>query len=285
MDKLTSIMAVVEQSVSGAAVLDKAVMLARSFGARVDLLIADSLLTPEFASRCAALGYDEVTLCSLFRSGEPLHLLLLRRVIERRPDLLVKAPTGVHPTRSGKLHGSDRDLARECPVPVLLVGTNPWDRPIRLAATVDVSDPETATVARGILQAAGFLAHGLRGTLDILYSEREQKDETIRIERAVKLAQLVREFHVGCERLQMFGGAPEQRLPPLIAARQYDLLMLGDASHRDGLQFPPNTVTDKLGNSTEGDLVLVSAGAGALERVARAASAREKTPNQPEQFV
>src|SRR5690348_17967205 len=92
MQKLTAILAVVEDSTSGAVVLDKAVTLARVFGARVDLLVADSLLAPEFASRCAALGYDEVTLCSLFRSGEPLHTLLLRRIRERSPDVLIKAP-------------------------------------------------------------------------------------------------------------------------------------------------------------------------------------------------
>ena len=61
-----------------------------------------------------------------------------------------------------------------------------------------------------ILHTAGFLALGCHGNLDILYSEREQHDETVRMERAVKLAQLVREFHVGCERLQMFDGRTRQ---------------------------------------------------------------------------
>ncbi len=116
-------------------------------------------------------------------------------------------------------------------MPVLLAGPKPWERPLRVAAAVDVSDHETAVVARSILQAAGFLALGLHGNLDILYSEREERDETLRMERAVKIAQLVREFHVGCERLQMFDGAPEKRLPPLLAARQYDLLVLGAVSH------------------------------------------------------
>jgi hypothetical protein len=58
MDKITSILAIVENSASGMVVLDKAVALARAFGARVDLLVADSLLTHEFASRCAARVYD-----------------------------------------------------------------------------------------------------------------------------------------------------------------------------------------------------------------------------------
>jgi nucleotide-binding universal stress UspA family protein len=234
MEKVTSIMAVVENSASGAVVLDKAVDLARAFRARVDLLVADSLLTHEFASRCAALVYDEVTLCSLYRSGEPLHSLLIRRIHERQPDMVIKAPAGAHPLRTWTLHANDRELADQCPVPVVLAGMNSWAKPMRFAAAVDISSHESALAARGILQAAGFLTLGCHGTLDILYSEREERDETLRMERAVKLAQLVREFHVGSERLQMFDGAPEKRLPPLIAARQYDLLVLGAISHREG---------------------------------------------------
>ena len=74
MEKLTSILAAVEQSASGIAVLEKAVALARDFDARIELLIADSTLTHEFASRCAASTYAEVTLVqSCSRAGEPLH--------------------------------------------------------------------------------------------------------------------------------------------------------------------------------------------------------------------
>jgi hypothetical protein len=260
MEKITSILAVVEESNSGAIVLDKAVALARSFGAKVQLLVADSLLTPEFATRCAALAYDEVTLSSLFRSGEPLHRLLLRRVHERPPDLLVKAPSSRPSQGKSSLHDDDRELASDCPVPVFLAGPKPWGEPIRFAAAVDVSNPETSVVARGVLHTAGFLALGSHGRLDILYSEREERDETVRMERAVRLAQLVREFHVGCERLQMFGGAPEERLPRLIAARQYDVLILGAVSQRDPPLPASQNLTSKLVDATDGDVVLVKPG-------------------------
>src|SRR4051812_33767226 len=173
MEKLTSILAVVENSASGAVVLDKAVALARVFGARVDLLVADSHLTPELASRCAAQVYDEVTLCSLALAGEPLHSVLLRRIHERPPDVLIKA-TGAH--------SIDRELASESPVPVMLVGMNPSSKPMRFAAAVDISSPDASIDARAILQAAGFLALGCHGRLDILYSEREAHDERVRME-------------------------------------------------------------------------------------------------------
>lgn len=282
MEKITSILAVVEESASGAVVLDKALALARRFHAKVQLLVADSLLTPEFASRCAALAYDEVTLSSLFRSGEPL----LRRLHERLPDMLIKAPAGKQAPHRGSLHDNDRELASDSPVPVLLAGPKPWADPLRFAAAVDVSDAETSVVARGVLHTAGFLALGSHGNLDILYSEREERDETLRMERAVRLAQLVREFHVGCERLQMFGGAPESRLPPLIAARQYDVLVLGAVSHREGSALSSRNLTSILAEATDGDVVLVKP--GTLARAAVRAGTRsifEKLAHQCEELV
>jgi nucleotide-binding universal stress UspA family protein len=285
MEKLSSILAVVEESTSGAPVLDKAVALARCFGAKVELLVADSLLTPEFATRCAALRYDEVTLASLFRSGEPLQRLLLRRLHERPPDLLVKAPSGKQPLRKWSLLDNDRELVSDSPVPVLLAGAKSWGSPVRFAAAVDVSDPDTSVVARGVLHTAGFLAHGSHGNLDILYSEREERDETVRMQRAVKLAQLVREFHVGCERLQMFGGPPEDRLPRLIAARHYDVLVLGAVSHREEPALAQN-LTSKLLEATDGDVVLVKPGSPTRPAVrAGAASILQKLAYQCEELV
>jgi hypothetical protein len=258
MDKLIAILAVIEQSASGNAVLDKSVTLARRFNARVELLVADEPLLREFAARCAALDYQEVTLGSPLHGDEPLHRRLLRRIGESRPDILVKAPESPRPWSQWTLHGSDRELASECPVPVLLAGSLPWADPPRFAAAVDVSDPETATVARAVLHTAGMLAQGTRGRLDVLYAEREQHDETVRMARAVRLAQLVREYHVGCERLQMFSGAPEKRLPPLIGARQYDVLVLGAVSHREE-NLAIGTLTAKLVDATPGDVALVKA--------------------------
>ena len=74
----------------------------------------------------------------------------------------------------------------------------------------------------------------------------------MRMERAVRLAQLVREFHVGCDRLQMFNGAPEKRLLPLFAARQYDLLVLGSVSHRRALGESLRSLTSRLAECHHG---------------------------------
>jgi universal stress protein E len=256
-ENLTSILVAVDDPTCGIPVLNKAVRLARRFGAHVDLLVADPAHASQFAAHCVALRGDDVASCSVPGKGEPLHEMILARVSSHCPDLVIKAPSGTHPLRRWALGANDWQLSRECPVPVMLAGQKSWAGTVRFAAAVDVSDPDAVGFARSILHTAGFLSLGCRGHLDVLYSEREQKDETVRMERAVKLAQLVREFHVGSERLQLFNGTPEERLMPLIAARGYDVLVLGAMSHRSGFANPFDCLSSRLVDASDSDVVLI----------------------------
>jgi nucleotide-binding universal stress UspA family protein len=266
MEKLTRILAVVDHARNAPVLLDKAVSLARRFNALVEVIVSDGPAASLVAARSADMAYDEVSLFCAFRGAEPLHELVMRRVSMTRPDLVIKDPAGRHPTRRWTLDENDWHLAAECPVPLILAGPRAWSQPMRFAAAVDVADREAEAVARGILQTAGLLALGCRANLDVLYSEREEQDETIRMARAVKVAALVREFHVGCERLQIWDGEPEKRLPGLLSARHYDLLLLGAVTHRDGLMASMNLVTSALVDAADADVVLVKPGERAVMR-------------------
>ena len=258
MEKLTHIIAAVEHPDSANAVIDKAVALACTFDARVDLLVFDPLLESGFVPHCVGLDYPNLTVRAAPCAGEPLHALLLREVGERRPDLLIKARVGAHPLRRWGLTPTDWQLSQQCPIPLMLATAKPWATPARFAASIDVSDFGSLDTARRVLHAGGFLALGCRGNLDVLYTEREQENDLIRMERAVRLAQLVREYHVSGERLQMFEGSPDTRLPPLFATRQYDLLVLGAVSHRRGLGETLRPLTGRLAEATAGDVILVN---------------------------
>lgn len=248
MEKLTSILATAGSVADIPTVLDKSVAIARCFGARIEFLVTDSQAAHAVTARCRDLDYDMVNLFSVSSDARTFHDAILRRALTAHPDLVIKSP-----------HDSDWELANECAAPLLLVRGGRWETPVRFAAAVDVSDEETMNLARSILHTAGFLALGAHGNLDILYSEREAHDEALRMERAVRLAQLVREFHVGCERIQMFSGEPGKRLPPLLAARHYDVLVLGGVSRREGLsQLFPGTAA-RLMEVTDSDVVLVKA--------------------------
>jgi len=257
MQKLTSIVAVLDQSATAGRVLQKAVDISRQFDARLELLAIEPLLAGRIVPQCAALGYPHITVHAASRLGRRLDAVVLEYVRDREPDLVIKARAGGHPLRRCSMTPNDWHLSQDCPAPLMLVGPRPWAHPARLAAAVDVSDDATLGVARAVMQAAGFFTLGSRGFLDVLYVESEQQDPTVRMERAVTLARLVREFHVGSERLQMFDGVPERRLPPLIAARQYDVLLLGAVTHREGLFETLSPLTSKLVDAATGDVVLM----------------------------
>jgi nucleotide-binding universal stress UspA family protein len=256
MQKLTTILAVADATAGGLQVLDKALLLAGRFGARIDLVAADPGLIPPLMTRCAERHLDTVTVARL-HGAAPLQELIVQRALERRPDLVIKAASGARPLRRWTLDDNDRWLASECPVPLLLVTARPWMGDLRMAAAVDVGDADSTRFARAILQCAGFVALGSRAWLDVLYSEPEQRDERVRMERAVKLSQLVREFHVGCERLQMFGGVAERTLPPVVASRRYDLLVLGAITHRTGIAGWNETLSSRLVDAAGCDVLLV----------------------------
>ena len=286
MDKLTSILAVVDRAEAGAVILDKAVTLARRFGVRVNLLLGDPIHNRTFATLCSKLGYSEVTLQNADLSAHPLHEIILRLVRATHPDLVIKAPAGAHPMRRWTFDANDWLLANNCPVPVLLVRDKRWSHPPRFAAAVDVAGEDNAHIARGVLQTAGFLALGCHANLDVLYSERELSDETVRMERAVKLAQLVREFHVGCERIEVLSGAPEKVLPPLATARQYDVLVLGAQTRQPGHNTIFGSMTSRMVEATAGDVVLVRATeSAAVLADHHDSSAREQRFHEAEQLV
>jgi nucleotide-binding universal stress UspA family protein len=286
LEKLTSILAVVDRAEAGGTIIDKAMFVARRFGARVELLLGDPVHERAFASLCSKRGFHEVTLQNVDLATETVHEIILDRVRANRPDLVIKAPAGVHPMQRWAFDDNDWRLANECPVPVLLVRNRPWLDSPRFAAAVDVANEEHAHIARGILQAAGFMGLGCHAKLDVLYGEREQHDESLRMQRAVKLAQLVREFHVGCECLHVIPGAPEKVLPPLATARQYDVLVLGAQTTRPGFKTLFGSVTSRLVDATQGDVLLVRAPTrGTLCAADRDASAREQRLHEAEQFV
>jgi hypothetical protein len=285
MDKLRSLLAVVDRVEHDVAVLDKAVFLARHFGATVELMLGDSTQACAFANLCAAKKYDEVTLFSMFRGTEPMQDIILRRVLTARPDLVVKASAGSHPLRRWTRDDNDWPLAHECPVPLLLVRERPWTEPLHFAAAVDVADREAESATRAILQAGSFLTLATRGHLDVLYSERERADEARRIALAGKVAKLLREVHVGPERLQTFEGTPEVTLSPLLAARGYDVVLLSAVPHRDGIAASWSSLTSQLADVTPGDVLLVPCGALATPTGIESHLLRQQRPYEKQQFV
>lgn len=265
MEKLTRILAVIPEGGVHGVLFDKIARLVCESGAHVELFLAAPsdyfALKARFqaANGAADIGY------TLHDGVTPLREAILNRASEIDAHLLIA------PRNQVSLDG--------CPLPLLLLGKLPWAREPRFAATIDVAEPDSERLARGILHVGGLLAQRFTGHLDILYCEREQVDERLRMERAVKLARLVREYRVGCERLQVFDGEPEKALPPLIVERRYDVLVLGTVPRHRTLLSEFHSVSKRLVGSTEGDLLLIDPDAR-LTRVARTASSGQQFAHQ-----
>jgi hypothetical protein len=266
MERLMSILAVIQNLDSDAAVLDKSVALARTFHARIELIVRRPSQVAACVAHCEALGFDGVSPCAA--SAERLGEAILRCLRQHPADLVVKRLSTENAVRRFWFAPSDNALAECCPAPLLLVRDRPWSAEPRFAAAVDVSNRDTEALTRGILHAGGFMAQGCDAWLDILYAEREQNDQSVRMERAVQLARLVREFHVGGERLQVFDGAPEKTLTSLLRMRQYDVLIAGANSRRLSLSSAFATLTSALVDSTVGDVLLVKPSVSAAEHLA-----------------
>jgi nucleotide-binding universal stress UspA family protein len=284
-DKLNSVLAVAERADEIVTVLEKSTAIASAFGARVEFLVAGAEMARATAACNALRECPEVSLCSLHRGTESLSDIILRRVLDTEPDLVVKAPAGAHPLRRWTLDDNDWYLASACPVPLLLARPQRWGAPVSLAAAVDVAEESQEDLVEAILQGACCLALAVHGELAILYSELEQTDQRLRMERTVRLARLVRERHLGCDRILRFEGPPQQSLPAHASERRYDVLVVGARTRRETNEdFIPRT-TCRLVEATLGDVLIVKQPIRAAAISGRQRSLREQGADQIQEFA
>jgi hypothetical protein len=257
MEKLTSMLVVVGDGASSEALLGKAVYLARHSGARIELLLTDSTAASALATGLSASGIADRVSYALDGSGQPLDEVIVRQLGNHPADLVLKSAGGALALRRVLHAADDMDLAAALPVPLLRVSAKPWKKSLRVAAAVDVSDRDGDALARSILHAAGLIAMHCDATLEVLYSEREARDDSLRMERAVRVARLVREFHIGGERLQVLDGLPDETLPRAVIAGDYDIVVVGTIPQRRGpLPWAP-ALTSLLTNVSPADVLLV----------------------------
>ena len=280
MDKLTSILVVIDPADETRPVLNKAMILARHFRARLELFVCDSenayALTHAYdptgvaAARTACLTSGHRYLDALRRSlaedvrvtthvacESPLYEAVVHRALETKPDLVIKGAAGRHPLQRLALDANDWQLARTCPTALMLTRGRPWNAQPRFAAAVDVTENEGRSIARSILETAGFLSVGCHGELDVLYSNGKAIAEDARRSRVEALGQLVHEFRVGDERATVLDGEPEETLPRFAARNQYDVLIMGALTRKRGVSTLLGTLTSKLVDALDCDFVLV----------------------------
>jgi universal stress protein E len=285
MQKLNSILVVLDRRGSPRHVLAKAMVLARRFHAKVELFLCDSehayALRHAYDARGVQKARDacltdaraflesvrlsvtaEDVPISIYAACEsPLYEGIVQRVLESCPDLLIKEAGGTQLGGRSSFDANDWQLARTCPVPLMLTRGRPWRPQPRFAAALDLSEQETPGLAAAIAGTSEYLAAGCDAELAFIYSERGNGDQVGRDERLGKLNKTADEAHVPRTRVHVLEGEPETTLPRFAGREGYDALILGALSHRKGVADLVGTLTSKLVDSLDCDLVLVKPGA------------------------
>jgi len=279
-DKLTSILVVIDRADESRYVLTKAMILARHFRARLELFLCDSenayALSHSYDTTgitvareaCLIAGHryldalrrslaEDVEITTHVACASPLYEAVVRRALETQPDLVIKSAAGHHPMRRLTLDANDWQLARTCPSALMLTRGRSWLARPRFAAAIDIGDPDGATLARSILETAGFMAGGCKADLEVVFSSPAGLNDPIRESHANALGRLVNEFRVGGENMTVLNGAAEDTLPGFAADKNFDVLVMGALTRRRGIAALVGTLTSKLVDALTCDFVLV----------------------------
>jgi nucleotide-binding universal stress UspA family protein len=252
--------------------LERAVMLARTLRARLDLLLwkdwssYTAKLQPGGTEagmrylhelRNSILCHDvDITMRATF--GGTLPTVIDEQVKQRNCALVVKV------RRHGLArHGSsvDRDLMRLCAVPLLLTDGRPWAPRPRLAAAVSALDEDSA-IDRAVIQTAAVLQRACAAHIDLVYAQPiNALSEAIEGESPAQLLlrQRAHSCHVEPQSVHVLDGQVNRVLPPFVDAMHYDLLAIGGPNEENSALwgFTASSQVDALLRITC-DLLIVS---------------------------
>ena len=282
MKKVQSILVAVERSGDPKRVIGKAVVLARCFGARLELFLSNAesayvqrhqyeagalararesciAASREFLEQVwSSLAVHDVSVAMDAACESPGYEGIVRKVQQASPDLVVRG-MGEGSRGSGRaLDASDWELVRTCPAPLLLTRGKPWSKQPAVAAAIDIAGDETRTVTRSILRAAKRFAVDCKGSLDVIYAHRSDhpSPELIESDRAA-LTERAQDADVQPGEVFVVIGEPAAAIPRFAERHRYDLLVLGALTHRKALTALVGTLTGRLIETLDSDILLV----------------------------
>lgn len=284
MAKSRSILVVTDRVEVNPVLMVKAVRLARSLGAGLELFVCDAeqayalkhaYHTTGFEKRAQQecidrarehclrhkdlLGLAGTRLAVDASCESPLYESILHKVGKSRPALVMKLAGGGGPHHSA-FDANDWQLMRTCPATLVMVRGRHWSRKMRIATAVDVSEEqETRGLADTILKVATGLARAIGADLDVAYAERSADNEQSNRVRAQKLRELAQEAGIEADHVHILAGRPERELSGFAAGRDYDVMVLGALTHRPSAVSLVGTLTSVLVEDLMCDFVLVKA--------------------------
>jgi universal stress protein E len=277
MKPVSSILVVVDRSLSAADAVSKAVLLARASAARVELFMCDAERGYSLSHAFVATGVEQARHACLADSHRHLEMLkqlanadgvpvtidaacesplyesIVRKVLRECPDLVIKNVSGT----LSRFDVTDWQLMRACPATLMLTRGRPWHSPPRFAAAVDASGAESTGLLWDILQAANNLRALTKGELNVLYAESMELQDNEREAGTLSLHEFVRKLPDLPAAVHVLAGDPEASLPGFAKRHDYDAMLLGALTHRPGLTPQVGTLTSRLVEALECDFLFV----------------------------
>ena len=281
MKRMSDILAVLDRGPMDSALVAKASGLAAQFNGRLELFLCDAehayvmkhdyepSHNEELRRTCMAQAIEylqslrtvaklpEERVSASAACESPLYEGVVRKVLQSRPDLVIKGASGLESPARPVFDGNDWQLMRKCPTNLMMTRGRIWRNRPRFAAAVDISAQETAGLAGAILGTAEALrlVHGAE--LDVLYAEPGNVSAGTGEARLSTLRGLTQSYKVQADSLRVLNGKAEEALPAFAAERDYDAMVMGALTHRPGMVALVGTLTSKLVDTVACDFVLV----------------------------
>jgi universal stress protein E len=277
MEPVRSILVALENEGDSAGAVTRAVMLARRFNARIELFLCDAerafelqhqydqactdLVRQSFLAESRAamqrswteLDVNDIPVSMDAVCESPLYDAIRRKVEASQPDLVIRGIGG----RECTFSIADSDLVRTCPTPLLLTRGKSWRAKPAIAAAVDISGVETPDLTRSILLAADLMAATCGASLEVLYALRTDRASSDAAQSRAQLASRAAAANVHPGEVHIVAGDPATVVPQFVARQRYEMLVLGALTHRKTTTALVGTLTGRLVETLDCDLLLV----------------------------
>jgi universal stress protein E len=283
-----SILAVVDQEGDVGPALQKTAILARQCGAELEVFMCAAerayWLQHQYDAQGTALArqacmeesrkYLDQLCASLETAGitvsvdavceTPLYAAVVHKIRRSRAALVIRvladragASSGVPGKSQTDMSAADWELARTTALPLLFMRGRRWEAIPKMIAAVDVADTDGPSLGEAVLRTSRYIATLFGATLETIYvapvASQPQLIEGYRSRLALSAASMdarPEQVHVLC-------GEPTETMAEFARRYHYDLWVLGALSHRPSATALVGTLSGRLMQILESDVLLV----------------------------
>lgn len=208
------------------------------------------------------------------RWGKPLHTMILQRIDELKPDLVLRNATSHSLLQRLFFNNTSWQLIRQCKAPLWLVRPGAW-KGERICAAVDPvhSSDTTAALDHLLVQSTTYLAKTLGLEADYMHSYAPLPRTMVfdselvaaydkYVDRSAKnhldaFEKLMVNYPVEKANRHLLEGFPEESIPAFVKERGIDLLVMGAISRSNLENALIGNTAERVLEAVETDLLVI----------------------------